>query len=244
MSGGEGSATDSAELCHSRRCFALDLLRNLIRGLGFLFLAPLIALPAPAAQPPGPSSQPGSAQPPGPSSQPGGEVRRPADRAGLKYYVILDAPADLDALLQKIRHPDLELRQVDRPAAEEILTGLPEDLLAKPSWVVESVRVRGRIGEDFAILKVVLAIDMKSDGPSWVPIRLDDQKLAVAREGSRELALRTAGRSQWQVEVTGRGRHLVEVDLRAAVMAKPAQGPVAGDPGIRIDLRRRGVRPP
>jgi hypothetical protein len=201
----------------------LDLLRNLIKGLGFLFLAPLIALPAPAAQPPGPSSQPGSTQPIGQSSQPGGAVRQPTGRAGLNYYVILDPPADLDALLQKIRYPDLELRQVDGSSAEGVITGLPDELLAKPLWVVESVRVRGRIEDDFATLKVVLAIVTSTDGPSWVPIHLDDQKLAMAREGSRELALRTAGRSQWQVELSGRGQHLVEVDLRAAVMAKPAR---------------------
>ncbi len=201
----------------------MDLLRNLIRSLGFLFLAPLIVLPAPAAQAPGLSAQPGSIQPPKPSSQPGAEARRPVDRAGLKYYVIVDSPADYNALLQKIRNPDLELRQFDRPMADEVFDGLPVNLLEKPRWVVESVRVGGRIVEDFALLKVQFAIILESDGPTLVPIHLDDQKLAVAREGARELALRTTGRSRWQVEVTGRGRHLVEVDLRAAVMAKPAR---------------------
>jgi hypothetical protein len=205
----------------------LDLLRNLIRGLGFLFLAPLIVLTAPAAQPPGPPAQPGSVQSPRPSAQPGGESRSPADRDGLKYYVILESPPDLNALLQKIRHPDMELRRVDRAQAEEVLAGPPDDRLAKPPWVVESVRVGGRIEADFALLKVRITIVTDADGPTWVPIHLDDQKLSAAREGGRELALRTTGRSRWQVELDGRGRHLVEVDLRAAVMAKPARKALA-----------------
>ena len=75
------AATGSAELCHSRRCCILDLLRNLIRGLGFLILAPLIALPAPAAQSPGPSSRTGPGIP-GPLVAP--------DRTGLALLVLRD----------------------------------------------------------------------------------------------------------------------------------------------------------
>ncbi|MGP0061995.1 MAG: hypothetical protein ACLQGP_00150 [Isosphaeraceae bacterium] len=223
----------------------MDLLRKLIGSLGFLLLAPLIAPPAPAAQPPGPSAPPGSVQAAGTSSQPRGEVRSPSDRHDLKYYVILDSPRDLNELLRKIRHPDLEIKQVDRPMADGILDGLPDELLARPSWVVESVRVRGRVVEEFAILQVLMTIETKSEGPSWIPIRLDDQKLSVAREGSRELALRTTGRSRWQVELTGRGRHLVEVDLRAAVMAKPARNalalaiPEAASTSIDLEFARR-----
>ena len=223
----------------------MDLLRNLIRGLGFLFLAPLIALPVLAAQSPGPSSQPDAVQPPGPSSKPGGPVRALTNRAGLPFFVILGTPADLPALLQKIPHPDLEVRQVDRPTAEEVLTGVPDVPLSQPLGVVESVRVQGRIVEDFAILKVLMLIVTNSDGPSWVPIHLDDQKLTAAREGSRELPLRTVRRSQWQVELTGRGRHRVEVDLRAAVMAKPARKALSlAIPEAAFNLRQRGLRPP
>jgi hypothetical protein len=187
----------------------LDFHHDLIRSLGCLLLAPLVALPALAAQPPGPSS---------PTD---GEVHQSADRAG-RLYIILDNPAGIDALLEKISHPDMELRRVV-PAPKAVGSDAAVGRPALSHGVVESVRVRGRIAEDYAILKVEFAIVLTSDDATWVPIRLDDQKLAGAREGSRELTMRRNGQSQWEVELTGRGRHPVEVDLRAQVTAKPAR---------------------
>ncbi len=192
----------------SRRCCSLDFHRNLIGSLASLFLAPLVALPALAAQAPGP-----------PSST-GGEVRRPAD----PLYIILSSPADLDALLEKILYPDLEIRRVV-PPVKGAKSDAQDGLIATSLGVVQSVYLRGRIAEDYAILKVELAIAIMSDDTTWVPIRLDDQKLAGAREGNRELSLRRNGQSQWEVELTGRGGHRIEVDLRAQVTAKPAPRP-------------------
>ena len=74
----------------SRRCCSLDFPRKLIGSLGCLLLAPLVALPALAAQSPDRRRTRGV------------EVRRPAD----PIYIILPSPADLDALLKKIAHPD------------------------------------------------------------------------------------------------------------------------------------------
>ena len=99
--------------------------------------------------------------------------------------------------------------------------------------------------DESAALKVLIAVVMKSDGPRWVPIHLDDQKLSLAREGNRELALRMVGRSRWQVELSGRGRHLVEVELRSAVMSKPARKtlsiaiPYAASTSVDLEFARR-----
>ncbi len=205
----------------------MDFPLKFIGRLGCLFLAPLVALPALAAQSPGASSPEG------------GEVHRPTD----PVYIILHSPSDIDTLLKKIAHPDLELRQVV-PAAPGVGSDAPVGRSATPVGVVESVRVRGRIAGDDANLKVEVAIDTRSDDPTWVPIRLDDQKLAGAREGVRDLNLRINDQSHWEVELTGRGRHRVEVDLRAQVTAKPARKavslaiPLAASTSLDVEFAR------
>ena len=162
-----------------------------------------------------------AAQPPGPSAPAAAEVHRPADRAD-PLYIILGSPADLNALLEKIPLPDLELRRFV-PGLKGTRNDAAGRQPASSPGVVESVRVRGRIAEDYANLEVELVIVTTSDDATWVPIRLDDQKLAGAREGSRELTLRRNGPAEWEVELTGRGRHRVEVELRTQVTAKPAR---------------------
>jgi hypothetical protein len=181
----------------------------------------------------------------GPSVGSGGEVRHPSDRPSPSYYIILNSPLDLNELLQKIRHPDLEVRRVDRLAGQENGVGPAGGLAAPPPWVVESVRVRGQVAEDIATLKVELAIVTTSDDPIWVPIRLDDQKwLTGAREGTRELALRTAERTRWEVELAGRGGHRIEVGLRVPVRARPARQalslaiPEAASTSLELDFSR------
>ena len=85
------------------------------------------------------------------------------------------------------------------------------------AWLVESVKVRGRVAGDFADLNVELAIVIKGAGPVWAPIRLDDQKLTGAREGVVDLSLRMVERQEWQVKLTGGGEHRIQVDLRTPV---------------------------
>ncbi len=208
----------------------MDLLRSLSRGLGFLLVVPALAWPAPPAPPSEPASGPGSAV-------------RPIEGSSPLYYVILGSPADYNALLQKIRHPDLEVREVGRLAPVGAERG-PAGGRAAPPPIVESVRVRGQVGEDLASLRVELGIVTMSDDPVWVPIRLDGQHPLAAREGERELDLRTADRAQWQVELAGRGRHRVVVELRVPVTAQPARKalslaiPEAATTSLELDFPR------
>ena len=119
---------------------ALDHLRHFHWGLACLLATAAIASPAAPAW---------SQARPASSSRPADEPRRTSDRPAPPYFVILNAPADFDALLQKIRQPDLEVRPVergDRPAA----AGAPAGRGRSAPWVVESVRVRGRVHGDSA----------------------------------------------------------------------------------------------
>ena len=88
---------------HPGRCGALDHLRHSHWALTCLLATAVIALP--------PSPAWSQAQPGG-SSRPADEPRRTSDRPPPSYFVILNAPADFDALLQKIRQPDLEVRPI------------------------------------------------------------------------------------------------------------------------------------
>jgi hypothetical protein len=161
------------------------------------------------------------------------------------YYVILNSPSDLDAFLQKIRHPDLEVRAVGPVAPVETEIGPPASRAAPPpAAVVASVRVRGQVAEDFATLKLELGIVTTSDDLAWVPIRLDGLNPLGAREGARELELQMGGGGQWQVALSGRGRHRVEVEVRVPVTAKPARKalalaiPEAASTSLELDFPR------
>jgi hypothetical protein len=211
----EASAAESAKFCPSRRCCVLDLLRYLIIGMGHFLLVHAIFL-LDQADPPSSST-----------SAPKGQVQRPIDATPPFYYIILNSPLDLNALLQKIQHPDLEVMRVDRPAPDGVRDGARENRITPPPWLVESVRIAGQIEENFATLKVDLGIVLGSADPTWVPIRLDNQRLTVAREGARELSLRMGERTRWQVELAGRGEHHIQVELRVPVTETPARKAIA-----------------
>jgi hypothetical protein len=110
---------------------------------------------------------------------------------------------------------------------------------------VEAVRIRGRVRGDSAVLKVELVIVATEDGPTWVPIRLDGQRLVDARDGARILDLRMVDGRQWQVELAGRGSHRVEVDLRCPLTTDPARAslslaiPEAPSTSLELDFDRR-----
>lgn len=212
----------------------MDLLRHFQWGLACLLAATMIVPPAASARSPSAPAGAAADEPP-----------RPADPGVPPYFIILDAPADFDALLQRIQRPDLEVRAVDRarPGAEGPAAG------GKPAapapWVVESVRIRGRVGGDSAALRVEMAIATAAEDVTWVPIRLDGQRLIDAREGSRILDLKTVAAGRWQVGLAGAGTHRIAVDLRCPITTRPARAslslaiPEAPSTSLELDFDRR-----
>ncbi len=138
----------------------------------------------------------------------------------------------------------MEVR-VERPSKPAEGAGGPADGVASAPWIIESVRIRGRVHGDSALLKVEMGITTAVDDPTWVPIRLDDQRLIDAREGPRVLDLRTSAGGQWQVELLGRGVHRIEVDLRCPLTTRPARAalslaiPAAPSTSLDLDFDRR-----
>jgi hypothetical protein len=183
----------------------------LIIGMGNLLLAQASALHAPADDPP-PAQAPAAAV--------GREARVSPDRS--PWFIILNAPQDLDALWQKIEHPDFMLLKAVQPRDKELRDGSQGTRAEPQRWLVESVQVRGQVIEDFANLTVELLIDVKGAETVWAPIRLDGQSLTRAREGALDLGLRRALTGQWQVKLGSEGEHRIRVELRAPIMVAQA----------------------
>ncbi len=173
------------------------------------------------------------------------EATSPIQAEAPSYFVILDQPADLGALLQKIRRPDVEVRRAvpGRPDASNSTS--PAESSTSTPWVVESVRIRGNVRGDSATITVEFAILTSGDGPTWVPIRLDGQRLIDAREGDRVLDLRRMPDTRWQIELIGRGRHQVSVPFRCPLTTDPAREslvmevPETLSTALELDFQRR-----
>jgi hypothetical protein len=158
------------------------------------------------------------------------------------WYVILSSPRDLDELWQKIENPDLLVVKPDREGAiRQGQSPSSEPGAVAPSRsAVERVEVEGRVGVEYADLTASIAIVLKGAEAIWVPISLDDQRVASAREGTRELALRMGDRNDWQVQLSGPGLHRIQVDFRASVRSEPLRKwlsvPIPEAPSTRLQL--------
>jgi hypothetical protein len=211
----------------------LDFFAYLIMGVGNLLVAQAIAPQAPA----------GPAAVAAPAAG-GGHEKGPANDRQLPWYIILDPPRDIDALWQRLNHPDLVLIKPDQLAPGEGGHGPGAKAEAMPRSLVESVQVRGEVGEDFARLTVELQIVVKGSEPVWASIRLDRQRLTGAREGDLELGLRRVESGQWQVKLGGQGAHRIQVQLSVPIMVVPARRsfslaiPEAASTGVDLNFSR------
>ncbi len=200
-------------------------------GMGNLLLAQASVPRAPADRPPAAATSPAA----------GREKDASPDRSS-PWFIILDAPQDIDALWQRIEHPDLMLIKADQPRDKELRDGLRGKRDEPLPWLVESVQVRGQVIEDFAKLTVELLILVRGAESVWVPIRLDGQSLIGAREGALDLDLRRVETGQWQVKLGSEGEHRIRVELRAPIMVAQVSKslslaiPEAQSTGIDLDF--------
>jgi hypothetical protein len=139
------------------------------------------------------------------------------------WFIILNSPQDLDELWRKIERPDLVLMRGDRAGGPlpGALGGARVGESAR--WLVQSVRIAGRVVGESAQLSAEFVIVVKNADPVWVPIRLDNQRVVAAREGARDLRVRSQERLEWQVSLTGEGEHRIKVELMAAVSSELAR---------------------
>lgn len=170
----------------------------------------------------------------------------PARKPGGDINIFLSTPADIEALWKSLGQPDFILMKGGE--ARKTPDARPNTpLVVQPAAVVDSVSVRGEAEKDLASLTVSLGVTLASEGPVWVPIRLDGAVLTAVREGDHILEPRNVAGQGWQVELRGEGAHQVEVELRARLRST-SDGyrlelaiPEAGKTRFQIDVPQRVV---
>jgi hypothetical protein len=141
-------------------------------------------------------------------------------------HLFLDGPAALDALLKSLENPDFILLKGDE-YRKLVERGEGPAAPKEPPAVVDTVAVTGTVLADRADFTVEFGITLRSPGPAWVPLRLDEQTVTGASEAERILPLKVAG-GAWHVELKGAGAHRVRVGLKVL--------PRATVDGHRIDF--------
>ncbi|MDR3636566.1 MAG: hypothetical protein P4L84_22380 [Isosphaeraceae bacterium] len=170
----------------------------------------------------------------------------PAPAPAGDINIFLSTPADIEALWKSLGQPDFVLRKGGEVKPPGELKPAPATE-AQPAAVVDSVSVRGEVEKDLASLTVELGVTLASNGPVWVPVRLDDAVLTAVREGERLLEAQSSAGRGWQVELRGKGLHTVQVALRTRLKST-ADGyrlelaiPEAGKTRFQVDIPQRVV---
>ena len=160
------------------------------------------------------------------------------------YYVILETPKDLNAFLQKIKDPDLEVRRPSSVGPDRAPDPKTTVRDATP-WVIKSVGVRGTVGAEVADVDVDLVVDLVNDGPVWVPIRLDRQKLSGVDENGKDVIVRKTKTHECEVELAGRGEHNLRAHVRVTISTNPARKslslaiPACATTSLRLEFGQR-----
>lgn len=134
--------------------------------------------------------------------------------------IILNSAADIGEFLKKIKQPDLIILKPGsggggQERAGAIVSG------SGTTHVINSIKIRGRAANELVDVEIELEIGLLVRGPEWVPIGLEHQMIASAREGDRELELKAGAHDDWRVRLEGQGTHTLRVDFKSPVQADP-----------------------
>ncbi|HMF37366.1 MAG TPA: hypothetical protein VKF17_12030, partial [Isosphaeraceae bacterium] len=140
---------------------------------------------------------------------------RPGDLP--REVIILNNGSDIGEFWKKLKQPDLILIKPDTsssppaPAAPAAASSRPRD------QVVNAVKIRGRVNDDMADLQLEIDLSLLAPGAAWVPLGIDSPIIGSAREGEKELELRSTERGQWEVRLEGAGQHRLRFELKVPV---------------------------
>ncbi|MGC8640970.1 MAG: hypothetical protein ACP5XB_13980, partial [Isosphaeraceae bacterium] len=136
-------------------------------------------------------------------------------------FIILNGPADFSAFLKKLNEPDwIFVRPAGRGSAGGGASVVPATNAPKP-YFVNSVKIRGRLDDNLADLTIEMELGLVTQGTSWVPLEIENPIVTSAREGERELELRSTGADHWDVRLEGPGTHRLLLALRRPVRISP-----------------------
>jgi hypothetical protein len=133
-------------------------------------------------------------------------------------FVILSNVSDFSDFLKKLKQPDWIFMKPGAAAAPAAAAGARA--LPRPH-VVTAVKIRGRVEDDLTDLSLELELNLLVQGPAWVPLGIESQIVTSAREGDRELQLRSTGEGRWDVRLEGSGAHRLLLNLKRPVTVSP-----------------------
>ncbi len=142
-----------------------------------------------------------------------------ASRPGVlpREVIILHSGGDIGEFWKKLKQPDLILIKPGSPASAPP-PATPAAGSSRPrNHVVSAVKIRGRVDDDIANLQLEIDLNLLAPGAAWVPLGIDSSIFGSAREGEKELELRTAERGQWEVRLEGAGQHRLWFELKVPV---------------------------
>jgi hypothetical protein len=133
--------------------------------------------------------------------------------------IILNNAADLEALLRKLRQPDVILIRPDPSGASGMDRSSSPTTTKSPTHVYNSVRISGRIENELAELSLELELETLASGSVWVPIGIESPIITSAREGDRELRLRKGAKGVWEANLGSAGKHRLQLSFNAPIKA-------------------------
>lgn len=137
-------------------------------------------------------------------------------------YIFLEggAEGDLEAVRKRLARPNFVILSGAKYDALRARAKGPAIAVEPLRGLIESVAVGGEVLDDLAHLTIDCGIALVGPDAVWVPIRLDKLYVSAAREGDRELPIRTVDGS-WQVQLKGEGVHRVQITLSTPVVSVP-----------------------
>ena len=126
--------------------------------------------------------------------------------------IFVNALTDLSAILKRFDQPDFVILRGDE--YHRLINKDKGSAAVSPRLpaIVESISAAGNLKDEVIEFLIDFVIAKESDGPTWVPLRLDGLILSGAKEEGRDLPLRVS-KDVWEVELSTKGRHLVKVRL-------------------------------
>lgn len=216
----------------------LNRIAGLLSGLGAAILLQVMAVQAGAQPAPrqAEGERPAAAAA---AAEPGGTDRLPGE------FLILNNVEDFSDFLKKLKQPDwIFMRPGPSPRVTTVGDVKPPTETAPRSHVMSSVKIRGQLDESLAELTIDLELALLEKGPVWIPLGIESPVVTSAREGERELILRSTGQDHWDVLLEGAGAHRLSLALERPVTVNPDRRrmelaiPMAPSTSLELDVPR------
>lgn len=136
----------------------------------------------------------------------------PVRRTDSPVYVILNAPGDLSALVERIREPDFVVVEWQR--FRRLLDNLEAPAPgSRNTATVQSNRISIVVEDDNARVLHELQVQLGDDGPHDLHLPIDNPTITDARDGEHSLILSHTTTAGWVATLSGKGTHALSISM-------------------------------